>query len=83
MTALITLQAQLEPILNQDGFSEDFKEAISDGIYACQLGSFVALNNWINSWVETSDVHVAEKDKEYQQGVRFVEQQWEAITGMF
>lgn len=83
MTALNTLKALLESILNQEGLSEDFKEAVSDGIYACQLGSFVALNNWINSWVETSDAHVAEKDKEYQQGVRFVEQQWEAVTGMF
>lgn len=81
MTALTMLQTQLESVLNQEGLSEDFKEAIEDGIYSCKLGSFVALNNWINSWVDEG--HVAENDKEYQQGVRFVEQQWEAITGMF
>lgn len=81
MTALTTLQTQLQSILNQEGLSEDFKEAVFHGIYACQLGSAEGLNGWILSWVDAEDV--AEEDKEYQEGVRFVEQQWEAITGMF
>lgn len=85
MTALNTLKLQLQHTLNtpSSDLSEGVREAVADAIYSCELGSWVALNNWINSWVEASDIYVADKDKEYQQGVRFVEQQWEAITGMF
>lgn len=83
MTALITLQAQLESILNQEGLSEDFKEAVSDGIYAGRLGQ-TALEQWMNSWINpTSLDYFSEDEKAYREGVRFVEQQWEAITGMF
>lgn len=85
MTALNTLKVQLQHTLNapNSSLSDGVREAVADAIYSCELGSWVALNNWINSWVETSDVNGAEFSKEYQQGVRFVEQQWEAITGMF
>lgn len=85
MTALTTLQTQLESILNQEGLSEDFKEALRDAINACNLGSWQALNQWISHWVgwQTDNVVNRNDDYDYIQGVRFVEQQWEKVTGMF
>lgn len=83
MTALNTLKAQLEPFVNQKDLSEDFKAAISDGIYATTL-SQAALEQWIGLWVSPRSIEcTTEADIEYCKGVRLVEQQWEAITGMF
>lgn len=85
MTALITLQTQLQSILNQEGLSEDFKEAVSHGIYACKLGSVAALENWINTWrVDNATLETLSKDGiDYFNGVHFVEEQWYKVTGMF
>lgn len=85
MTALNTLKAQLQPFVNKEGLDENFKAAISDGIYACELGSWQALNQWIVSWTEIDPMNFQymDEDKHYLEGVRFVEQQWEAVTGMF
>lgn len=83
MTALITLKSQLEHFVNQEDLSEDFKAAISDGIYATTL-SQVALEQWIGLWMSPRSIEcTTEVDIEYCKGVRFVEEQWEEITGMF
>lgn len=85
MTALSTLQTQLQSILNQEGLSDDFKEAVNHGIYACNLGSVAALENWINKWrVDKPTLETfSEDDKDYFNGVYFVEEQWYKVTGMF
>jgi hypothetical protein len=78
------LEGQLQSILNDVAFSPDFREAISDGLYACSLGE-AALNvlvfNWSNEQLGTDKL--SEEDKQYQEGVAFVEEQWHKITGMF
>lgn len=83
MTALTTLKAQLEPFVNQKDLTEDFKSAISDGLYAADL-SQVALEQWIGLWTGQRSIEcTTEADIEYCKGVRLVEQQWEKVTGMF
>lgn len=79
------LKAQLEKALNETTETEDFKEALRDGVYATSL-SVSGLESWINLWSDSQDsnyLYGAEFSKEYQQGVQFVEEKWYQITGMF
>lgn len=78
--ALEILKIQLEKSLDETSETEDFKDSLRDAINACNLNSVAALEEWTNSWTEDPD---PEFEKEYQQGVQFVEEKWHAITGMF
>ena len=82
---MIALQ-QLKQILNHEftktHTSEDYVEGISDGIYACQFPTATALEQWIGLWNSSQDVdyiYGGEFSKEYQKGVRFVENEWNKI----
>lgn len=81
MNPLQQLKERLQTVLNDDNQFAGYHEAISDGVYACNL-SVIALDEWVNSWINVSiDSYTCEGD--YQRGVAFVEEQWHKITGMF
>lgn len=75
------LKTQLEKALDETSETEDFKDSLRDSLYSCELGSIASLESFIGSWVNSTDL--SEEDKQYQQGVQFVEEKWHAITGMF
>ena len=75
------LKTQLEKSLDGTSETEDFKEALRDGLYSCELGSIASLESFIGSWAGSTGL--SEEDKQYQQGVQFVEEKWHQITGMF
>lgn len=78
------LKSQLTDFLDKSDQGEDFNQAVEDGIYACGLGSFQALNEWISIWIHHQNLaNETEQDLKYMQGVAFVEDQWNKITGMF
>ena len=86
MNPLDLLKERLQSVLNESTESEDFKEALSDAIYACNL-STTALEQFIGSWA-TTDTQTIDRqldycDIRYACGVAFVEEQWHKITGMF
>ena len=86
MNPLQQLKERLQIVLNESTESEDFKEALSDAIYACNL-STTALEQFIGSWVapdvSTIDRQLDYRDVRYACGVAFVEEEWHKITGMF
>lgn len=77
------LKSQLTDFLDKSNQGEHFNEALEDGVYACNLNSVKALEQWIASWVDTGEPTDAYWEKDYMQGVAFVEDQWNKITGMF
>jgi hypothetical protein len=79
------LKSQLTDFLDKSDQGEDFNDAVEDGIYACNLNSVKALEQWINPWVSIVEEDYAPDDKarDYLNGVAFVEDQWNKITGMF
>lgn len=85
MNPLEILKTQLEKALDETSETEDFKEALVDGTYACGL-SVLSLETWLSIWNGSQDVdylYGTGFSKEYQQGVQFVEEKWHTITGMF
>ena len=83
MNPLDILKSQLTDFLKDNKESEDFNEAIEEAIYACNLNSVVALEQWIANWIEVADDFMSDSEYEYSQGVWAVEEQWNKITGMF
>lgn len=80
------LKSQLTDFLDKSDQEEDFNDAVEDGIYACSLGSFQALTEWISIWIGNHYMGFdgySEQDLKYMQGVAFVEEQWNKVTGMF
>lgn len=80
------LKSQLTDFLDKSDQEWDFNQALKDGLYACEMGSFQALNEWISIWVgiHHRDLEgLTEQDLKYMKGVAFVEEQWNKITGMF
>jgi hypothetical protein len=55
--------------------------AIQDGLYSCDL-SVVALEQWISIWTQTDSHCLTEDEVEYQEGVKFVSDEWEIIKGV-
>ena len=86
MNPLDLLKERLQTTLNESTESEDFKEALFDAIYACNL-STTALEQFIGSWVApdapTIYSQLDYRDVRYACGVIFVESEWYKITGMF
>jgi hypothetical protein len=84
MNSLVLLKERLQTVLNGSTESESFKDAISEGLYACDL-SVIGLEQWIAHWIEwkSEDVVNRNDDHDYLEGVKFVEEQWHKITGMF
>lgn len=86
MNPLELLKERLQTVLNESTESEDFKEALFDAIYACNL-STTGLEQFIGSWVLpdalTIDRQLDYCDIRYTCGVVFVEEEWHKITGMF
>lgn len=84
MNPLQVLKERLNHEFTKTHVSKDYVEALGDGLYACSLGE-AALNvlvfNWSNEQLGTDKL--SEEDKQYQEGVAFVEEQWHKITGMF
>lgn len=76
------LKTQLEKALDDDNQFEGYHLALSDAIYACKL-SVLALETWMNPWLDNEDVEPYSTDYDYREGVKFVEEKWHAITGMF
>ncbi|WP_391560668.1 hypothetical protein [Robertmurraya sp.] len=77
MNPLDLLKTQLQNSLNESTESEDFNEALHDCSYACNL-SVTALEQHIGMWPDKGDW-----DIEYCRGIKFVEDKWHQITGMF
>lgn len=75
---LESLKERLVTYLNESKEPEDFKDAISDGIYSCQFETETALNQWIKTWSKHI-VEITKCEKEYQRGVRFVGELWEDL----
>ena len=77
------LKTQLEKALDDTSLNIDFREGLADAMYACSLGE-AALNVLVFNWTKQQlPEDLSEEDKQYQQGVQFVEEKWHAITGMF
>lgn len=58
----------------------DFREALDDGIYACSLSEAalnVLMHNWSVKQIPTDKL--SDEDKQYQQGVQFVADEWDKI----
>lgn len=79
------LKEHLQNALNDDEQFEGYSSALSDAIYSCSLGSVTALEEWMSSWTLDSPTiyNLSDEEKDYYEGVGFVEQQWHQITGMF
>lgn len=76
LTAIGLLKAKLQRSLADSTSSDDFNEALSDCAYACELG-VTALEQHMEKWLN------GPYNYEYCQGIKFVEEKWNAITGMF
>lgn len=81
---LETLKGILQGVVSEPTFGiqyyYDFIEAVQDGIYSCQFETEIALEQWIQSW-KIVDMSLTGLEKQYQQGVQFVAEQWEQIKG--
>jgi hypothetical protein len=81
---LEALKKVLDKALNNPHFGIEyyasFIEAAQDAIYSCQLGTETALTQWLESWKAT-DQDVCGTDKQYQQGVKFVQAEWNKLKG--
>ncbi|MNY31072.1 hypothetical protein D3C86_1652170 [compost metagenome] len=73
---LETLKGILQKVLSGSVEGEDYKEALVDGAYACDL-SLVALQGWLDIWTNTEYAGYA--FCEYTKGVQFVAEQWDRI----
>ena len=76
MDALNILKQRLQEGLNESSESVDYQEALHDCSYACNL-SVKALEQHMEKWLN------GPYNYEYCKGIRFVEEQWHKITGMF
>lgn len=79
---LETLKGILQKALNSSTESEDFIEALTDGVYACDLNSVLSLETWLDTWNGSQDVdylYGTGFSKQYQEGVQFVAEQWDRI----
>lgn len=81
MNPLNILKTQLQNALNESTENEDYKSALSDAVYGCDLG-VTALEQWIQSWITPRHLGHNTGDQ-YIKGVEFVEDKWHQITGMF
>lgn len=82
MNPLDLLKTQLQNALNESTESVDYKDALEDGVYSCGLG-ITALEEWVSIWINPLYCNFSVKEAEYQKGVKFVEDKWHQITGMF
>lgn len=76
MNPLDLLKTQLQNALNESTESIDFNEALYDCSYACNL-SVTALEQHMEKWLN------GPYNYEYCRGIKFVEDKWHQITGMF
>ncbi len=77
------LKTVLQKALNESTESIDFKSALEDATYSCTLDSVAALEQWVAIWTQTDSHLMTESEIQYQKGVKFVEDKWYQITGMF
>ena len=70
------LKERLQTVLDESTESDCYQEAISDCAYACNL-SVTALEQHMEKWLN------GPYNYEYCKGIRFVENEWHKITGMF
>lgn len=77
MTPLQSLKQILQEHLEVCQENDDYKEALLDCIYGCDL-SEIAVMSWCKSWkcLVKSD---GDQDLEYARGVQFVNDQWNII----
>jgi hypothetical protein len=81
ITGIVPLQQlkeRLQHEFTKTHTSEDYVEAIADGIYSCQYETETPLVQWLKSW-EVIDRDSHRFDKRYQKGVKFVSDAWQAI----
>lgn len=83
MNPLDLLKTQLQNALNESTETIDFKSALEDATYSCTLDSVTALEQWVAIWTQTDSHLMTESEIQYQHGVKFVEDKWHQITGMF
>lgn len=76
MVPLQQLKERLQLALNGYSESADYQEALHDCSYACNL-SVTALEQHMEKWLD------GPYNYEYCRGIKFVEDQWHQITGMF
>lgn len=75
---LETLKEILQHEFTKTHMSEDYVEAIADGIYSCQFETVTALEEWIKTWTKHI-VEITKSEKHYQRGVQFVAEQWDRV----
>lgn len=76
MNPLQQLKEILQKSLSESTESDCYQEALSDCAYACDLG-VTALEQHMEKWLD------GPYDYEYCKGIKFVEDNWHQITGMF
>lgn len=76
MNPLDILKLQLTEFLKDSKENEDFNEALHDCVYACNC-SVTALEQHMQKWLN------GPYNYEYCKGIKFVEDKWYQITGMF
>ena len=67
------LQEHLEVWQGRPDKSDDYKEALEDCIYSCDL-SVIALEQHLDCWLTVCPI-----DSKYRNGVQFVNDQWNII----
>lgn len=78
MNSLILLKERLQHEFSKTHTSEDYVEAISDGIYSCQYETARPLEQWLAIWTP-QDCTMQDFEKRYQKGVQFVSDTWQEI----
>lgn len=79
MTSLQSLKQILQEHLEVcQERSEDYKEALEDGIYGCTLSNTACVEHLIRVWLHTNyEINI--QDINYVRGVQFVHDQWNII----
>lgn len=80
MTSLEQLKEVLQKSLSSSVESEMFSAAIADGLYSTDL-SITALEQWLAIWTQTDSHVLTESEINYQEGVRFVSDEWDKLKG--
>lgn len=80
MNPLQVLKERLNHEFTKTHTSVDYVEAISDGIYSCQFCTPIALEEWIDIWLNPVYKGYEISRNDYSRGVAFVQEQWYKVS---